>query len=195
MSEPDFDRTLLAAAFTIAADHGWAHVNITGAARAAGLPLAEARMRFPGKRALLTRFGALLDQAALAAASGDGTVREQLFDLLMGRFEAMKPYRAGVSALMRALPGEPGTAVALACGTQRSMRWMLHAAGEAATGPRGALQVHGLAAVWAWTLRTFETDESEDLSATMSALDKALGRADRMARFLSGDRGEVAADG
>jgi hypothetical protein len=45
-----------------------------------------------------------------------------------------------------------------------------------------------LIGVWLWTLRTFERDDSEDLSATMAALDTALGRADRIATCLSGGR-------
>ena len=65
---------------------------------------------------------------------------------------------------------------------------MLEAAGDPARGLRGALRVHGLVAVWTWTLRAFERDESEDLSGTMAALDKALGRASEAAEWLSGER-------
>ena len=43
-------------------------------------------------------------------------------------------------------------------------------------------------AVWTWTLRTFVRDESEDLSATMAALDTTLGRAHRMATWLARER-------
>jgi ubiquinone biosynthesis protein COQ9 len=186
MSDQDFDHDLIAAAFRLAADSGWARLTIPDAARAAALPLEEARVRYPGKHALLRRFGQRLDQAALSAASREGSVRDQLFDLLMGRFEAMKPHRDGVRALLRYLPCDPATTLQLACATRLSMRWMLHAAGQRTSGLRGAARVRGLTAVWLWTLRTFERDESEDLSATMAALDTALGRADRIARHLSG---------
>jgi AcrR family transcriptional regulator len=188
MSEQDFDQALIAAAFRLAADAGWARMTIADAARSAGLSLAEARVRFPGKRALLLRFGQLLDQAALSGASGEGSVRDQLFDLLMGRFDAMKPHRDGMRALVRYLPCDSGTAMLLSCATKRSMRWMLQAVGQPTTGVRGALRVRGLLAVWAWTMRTFERDETEDLSATMAALDTALGRAHQAAAWLSGGR-------
>jgi ubiquinone biosynthesis protein COQ9 len=188
MSEQDFDHDLIAAAFQLAADAGWARMTIADAARTAGVSLAEARVRFPGKHRLLLRFGQLLDQAALSDASGEGPVRDQLFDLLMGRFEAMKQHREGLRALMRYLPSDAGTALLLSCATRRSMRWMLQAAGQSTTGLRGALRVRGLLAVWAWTLRAFERDETEDLSATMAALDTALGRAHQAATWLSGGR-------
>jgi ubiquinone biosynthesis protein COQ9 len=188
MSEPDFDQSLIAAAFRLAAEDGWARVTIVGAARSAGLPLAEARVRFPGKHALLRRFGQLVDQAALGGASGEGPLRDQLFDLLMGRFDAMKPHREGVRALMRSLPGDPATALLLACVTRRSMRWMLQAAGCSGVGLRGELRVRGLMAVWLWALRAFERDETDDLAPTMAALDTALGRAHAMASWLAGER-------
>ena len=56
-------------------------------------------------------------------------------------------------------------------GLLRSMSWMLEAAGLDASGIRGALRAKGLALVWLSSLRTFLTDSSEDLSATMAALD------------------------
>jgi ubiquinone biosynthesis protein COQ9 len=188
MNNPDFDQALIAAAFKLAADSGWAQLSISAAAQSAGLPLAEARVRFPGKHTLLRRFGQHLDQAALTGASHEGPVRDQLFDLLMGRFEAMKPHRDGVRALLRTLPTDPATAVQLACATRLSMRWMLHAAGQPTNGLRGVMRIHGLVAVWTWTMRAFERDKSDDLSATMAALDSALGRAHQMATWISGER-------
>jgi ubiquinone biosynthesis protein COQ9 len=188
MDEQDFDAALIAAAFRLAGESGWTGFNIADAARAAGLPLAEARVRFPGKRRLLRRFGEILDTAALSAATQEGPVRDQLFDLLMSRFDAMKPHREGVRALLRHLPADPATTLQLACATTRSMRWVLHTSGQSTRGVRGAIRVKGLVAVWTWTLRAFERDESEDLSATMAALDTALGRAHRMALWISGER-------
>jgi AcrR family transcriptional regulator len=185
MTERDFDQALIAAAFRIAGESGWARLTIADAARSAGLPLGEARLRFPGKHALLRRFGRLLDEAALSNPSSEGPTRDQLFDLLMSRFEAMKPHREGVRALMRYLPTDPATALQLACATRLSMRWLLQAAGQTTHGVRGALRVKGLVAVWLCTLRRFEADESEDLSATMVALDTSLRRAHRIASWIS----------
>ena len=188
MSDQEFDTALIAAAFRIAAERGWASVTVAAAALDAGLPLGEARGRFPGKRALLRRFGALMDEQALTAATDEGPVRDRLFDLLMSRFDAMKPHREGVRALMRYLPCDPAATLDLACATRQSMRWMLNAAGESTHGLRGLLRVQGLVAVWLWAFRAFERDETEDLSSTMAALDSALGRAHEAASWLAGGR-------
>jgi len=168
MSGQDFDQALIAAAFQRAAEVGWA------------------RARFPGKLTLLRRFGVMLDQAALVASPGEGPVRDRLFDLLMSRFDAIKPHREGLRALLRHLPRDPATALALGCATRRSMRWMLQAAGCSSAGVRSELRVRGLVGVWLWTMRAFERDETEDLATTMAALDTALSRAHAMAGWLAG---------
>jgi ubiquinone biosynthesis protein COQ9 len=192
MSDTDFDSVLIASFFRLAAEHGWGRTNVAEAARAAALPLAEARIRFPGRGAVLRQFGRMADRAALAETPTDGTVRDKLFDLLMRRFDALQAHRAGVVALLRALPSEPPTALLLACATQRSMRWMLNAAGVSTAGLRGELRVRGLVAVWVWTLRAWERDESADLSGTMAALDAALRRASRLAAWLGGGTADAA---
>jgi ubiquinone biosynthesis protein COQ9 len=184
MDDAAFDRALIAAAFQIAAESGWSAVNVVAAARAAGLPLARARERFPGRVAILLRFGRMADQAALAEAPSEGPVRDRLFDLLMRRIDTLQAHRAGVLALLRALPAEPPITLLLALATRRSMRWMLQVAGVPTSGVRGELRVKGLVAVWVWTIRAWRSDENQDLSATMSALDAALRRAESAAERL-----------
>ncbi len=184
MDDDAFDRALISAAFAQAAALGWRHLSIVGAARDSGLPLPRARARFPSRGALLLRFGRIADQAALAEATGEGTVRDQLFDLIMRRIDVLQAHRSGVLALFRALPCDPPTAVLLTCATKRSLRWMAQAAGVDLHGLRGELKLRGLLGVWLWTVRAWERDETTDLSATMAALDNALNRAEQAARWL-----------
>jgi hypothetical protein len=188
MSQTAFDTDLITAAFRLAAQDGWRRVTVTAASRAAGLPLDQARARFSSRSVILLRFGRLADEQALADAPAEGPVRDRLFDLLMRRFDALQTHRGGIKALLRALPFDPPTAVMLACADRTSMRWMLQAAGVDTTGPRGALHVRGLMAVWLWCVRAWDKDESEDLSGTMAAVDDALGQAERAANWLCGPR-------
>jgi ubiquinone biosynthesis protein COQ9 len=191
MDDAAFDRALIAAAFQLAAEQGWRSVSVAAAARAAALPLARARERFPGRSAILLRFGRMADQAALAESPPDGSTRDRLFDLLMRRIDVLQAHRAGILALLRALPAEPPLALLLTLGTRRSMRWMLEAIGIPTGGLGGELRVKGLVAVWLWTMRAWRGDESEDLSATMAALDEALRRAEQAADWLGWRSGEA----
>ncbi len=186
MEDSAFDSALVASAFSLAGERGWRHVSVSAAAREAGLPLDRARGRFLGRAGILGRFGRLADQHALAQATTEGTHRDRLFDLLMRRVDFLQTHRAGVLALKTYLPAEPGLTLMLGAATLASMAWMLEGAGISAQGLRGGLRARGLVAVWMCALRAWERDHSEDLSATMAALDKALNRAERAESWLSG---------
>jgi len=190
MDTSQFDKALITAVFQRAALIGWRETTLVAAARDAALDLSRVRLRFPGKTAVLLRFGVVADQAVLAGASAEGTPRERLFDLIMLRFDQMQQHRDGILALMATLRTDPATALMLYGATLRSMRWMLDAAGVPSFGAVGALRVHGLMAVWSYALQAWQSDEgSTDLPATMAALDRALDRAMQAEEMLG--RGTV----
>jgi len=186
MEDKQLDQTLIAAVFSQASLRGWADVNIAEAARDAGLPLAQVRARFPGRGAVLLRFGVMADQAALAAGSNEPSPRERLFDMVMSRFDALQQHRAGILQLLRAMRTDPGTSMLLYGATLRSMKWLLDGASIPSTGIVGGLRVHGLLALWLYALRAWESDESPDLSATMAAVDRGLDRAIQAENMLPG---------
>jgi hypothetical protein len=184
--EGAFDEAVIAAVFGQAALRGWAEVSLVEAARDAGLDVGQVRARFPGRGAVLLRFGVLADQAALAGGAGEALARERLFDIIMLRFDALQRHRPGVLALLSALRTDPATALLLYGATLRSMKWMLDGAGIPASGLVGTLRVHGLLALWLYALRAWEMDESADLSGTMAAVDRGLDRAIQAERMLPG---------
>lgn len=187
MDDSAFDKALIAAAFDLAGRTGWSKLSVAAAATEAGLPLARARARFPGRHSVLLRFGVMADQAALVDTSPDSSTRDRIFDMMMRRIDVLQAHRAGLLALLRILPTDPPLALLLAVATRRSMRWILEAAEVPTRGLRGELRVRGLGAVWLWTVRAWRADESADLSATMAALDHALRRAERAAGWLDGE--------
>lgn len=184
MDHEKFDQALIQAAMARAETVGWRRVTVVEAAREAALPLDEARVRFPMRTTVLLRLGILADRAALVDDGSTGTVRERLFDLLMRRIDVLQQYRGGVQAVLRALPLDLPLALLLTAATGDSMAWIAEAAGVDTAGLGGRLRVQGVIAVWLQTVRAWDRDDSEDLSGTMAALDKALDRAERVGRLL-----------
>jgi hypothetical protein len=193
MEDAEFDRALIAAWLALVPESGRGFPSVAAAALQAGLPLGQARARFVSRMSVLMRLGRIADQAALTGAPTDGAVRDRLFDMIMRRIDVFQANRAGVLALLRMVPAMPPLALLLAAATERSMRWLLDAAGVRTSGLAGALRVRGLVVVWLWTLRAWQSDESLDLSSTMAALDRALGQAERAAGWLGAGRASPAA--
>lgn len=186
MEDAEFDQALIAGAMDVVAQSGWRRLSVVAAARAAGLPLARARARFACRFDILRRFGRLADQAALTGIVEDGPVRDRLLGMVMSRIDALQAHRAGVTALLRDMVQDPLSGVALLGQTASSMRWLLDAAGVDTAGPIGTLRVKAMLGVWLYTLNAWRQDETEDLSPTMAALDRALQRAEQAENSLGG---------
>jgi len=172
----------------LVAEKGYANVALRDVAAGAGLALAELYRRYPDKAALVAGFLARIDAEVIAGtpAAGDPeeTVRDRLFDVLMRRFDALRPHRAAVRAIRRAGLGDPLLALSLGPAVRRSMAAMLEAAGVPTDGVAGALRQTGLLAIYQAVSRVFERDETADSSKTMAALDSRLKRAERWVQFF-----------
>lgn len=193
---PDPAARIVAGAMDLAAKGSWRKAGLADIAEAAGVSLAELHAHFADKAAILRGVSDLADRAVLAGAAkrrdtGEAP-RDRLFDVLMRRFDALKPHRAGLAAVAKEMGGiGVGDAI---CGAQRMMRslaWMLEAAGIGSGGMAGSLRVKGLAVVYAATFSTWLKDDSEDMAKTMAALDKNLDRAERWTNFF-GRKGKAA---
>jgi len=169
-------------ALTLAAERGWRRVSLADIAAAAKLSLAQLYELYPSKAAILRAFVRGTDLAALAEGSAEGAgARDRLFDILMRRFEALRPHKAGVEAIVRDAGADPLAALCGGMRFGRSMAWMLEAAGISSHGLIGRARVKGLAIVYLATMRVWFSDDTADMSRTMAALDKHLRRAETLA--------------
>ncbi len=182
----DTPAKIFAGAMDVAQRIGWRRAALADIAAAAGISLAELHALYNDKAAILRGLVGHVDQKVLdglpQAADGDAGKRDRLFDVLMARFDALQPYRAGLAVIVRE-GGGIGIADAV-CNAQRMLKsfaWMLEAAGVGSGGFAGALRVKGLAVVYAATFSTWLKDDSEDMGKTMAALDRNLQRAERFA--------------
>ena len=192
--DTDTETKLVAALWQVVATHGWQGLTMHRLAVAAGMPLADIRRQVPSRLHLLKLHGRAMDATALAggAIEQQGSPRDRVFDVLMRRIDAMQPHRAGVVRLLEELRGEPAVAVTLLATLPRSMARLLEAAEIEASGLFGALRVQGTTGIWLATVRAWVQDDSADLGATMAALDRALDRAEQIARSVRLDPGDMA---
>ena len=181
---PTTDREKIVAAFlTLLADERFESIGLADVAAQAGVSLAQLRDEFPSMLAILAAHIKTTDRAVLAADISDMAEepeRERLFDVLMRRLEILAPHRDAVRSLLRSARRDPPFAFALNGLVVRSQQWMLTAAGIGASGPRGMVRAQGLAVLFASVLRTWVDDDDPGQARTMAALDRALGRGQRL---------------
>ena len=161
---------------------GWRQLSLASIAVAAGLPILRVYRNFHSKQAILCAFLRRIDEAVLAEPpppeEGERP-RDRLFDLLMRRFDALRPYKAAIEALRRDLPLDPVAVLIMGSSLLRSMRWMHEAANIATYGARGGLAVRFTITAYLAAMRVWLRDDSPDLGQTMAALDVRLRRVER----------------
>ena len=185
---PTSDRDKIIAAFLeLLAAERIEQIGFAEIAETAGVSLSQLRGEFSSTLAILAAYLKSVDRAVLAGDSADladEPARERLFDVLMRRLEVLGPHREAVHSLLRSVRRNPPLALALNALAVRSQQWMLTAAGIKASGPRGTMRAQGLALLFAAVLRSWVDDEDPGLARTMAALDRALGRGQRLAGLV-----------
>jgi AcrR family transcriptional regulator len=173
------------ALMALLAERPYAGVGLGAIAERAGLSLADLRAVFPGKLGILKAFSERVDGAVLATSPVEGeNERDRLFDVLMRRFDAMAPYRTALQGLVRSSRSDPSLACALGFISDRSMTWMLAAAGVRHSGVRGRIARGGAGMVFAEAMRTWLRDADPNHEKTMAALDHALRRGERAMGYV-----------
>jgi ubiquinone biosynthesis protein COQ9 len=164
------------AALALAVDTPWGDVTLSEICAGTDVSLADCAVERLTKADIAGKLDSDLDHAMLANASKVDTtqsVRDRLFDTLMGRFEAMEDNRA---AWVSILDGEKADVLARMARRARRARagaWALEASGVSSTDLRGAGRAIGLARI----MRLVEAvwrDDGPDLAKTMARLDQEL---------------------
>jgi AcrR family transcriptional regulator len=188
-TEPVTLRDPLDTALGMIAASGWRSFSLVELARELNVPLGEVYAQFPCRTAVLDRLGRRLDQRMLeltATDLDDMSVRERLFELIMRRFDAMRPYRDVLRRLARESRGDLAAAGAALGNTSRAVREIVDAAGI--RGPATLLARQGVGLLYLRLIRLWLQDEDPEQARLLAELDKGLARleegAQRLCRFL-----------
>jgi AcrR family transcriptional regulator len=170
------------------AEKGFADVTLRDVAERAGLGFADLYRLHPDKVSLIAAFMARIDAEVLAGTPGtrdpEETARDRLFDVMMRRYDALKPHREALRAIRRAGTRDPMLALAMGPALRRSMAAMLETAALSSAGLSGALRQNGLLAIHYAVSRVFDRDDTTDLSKTMAALDSRLKMAEKWSQLF-----------
>ncbi|PCI56981.1 MAG: TetR family transcriptional regulator [Alphaproteobacteria bacterium] len=184
----DIKQKILVSALHLAVAQGWEYTTLRDIAEHAGVSASDLYDAIDDKNDILVILGRKIDKEIMGDIdlSDDGATnsRDRLFDIMMDRYEALNEYREGVVSILESFKHDPKQAVISMPHLCKSMGWMLEVSGIETAGIKGALKVVGLTGVYIKVLKVWAEDESADLSKTMSALDKALERAEKAANIL-----------
>lgn len=170
------------AAMTLAAKRDWGDVGLSDIAKEANLTLADLRREFVCKNEILRAFQAEVDAQVLARlkpGGPDDSVRDQVFESLMTRFEVMAPHKEALKRIAAYLRCRPGEAALFVCSRLVTQYWTLAGTGAKLDGPAALVRVAGLSAVYGKAFSVWLEDDSPSLDKTMATLDRGLTNGER----------------
>lgn len=170
------------AAMSLAAKRDWGDITLADIAREGNLTIADLRREFVSKNDLLRAFQAEVDAQVLSRlkpGGPDDTVRDQVFEAVMTRFEVLAPYKSALKRITEHLRCRPGEASMFLCSRLVSQYWTLSSAGAKLEGPTGLARVAGLSAVYGKAFSVWLEDDSPSLDKTMATLDRGLKNGER----------------
>ena len=165
-------------------------IHIDDIATDAGIPAAAARAVAGSISNLVLNKLARLDRQAVLETladiedAGEVPVRDKIIEGLMHRFEVYAPYRRQMAQLENAARRDPALGLRLIDSLVHAMRMLLRMAGDDLAGVRGEARVRGVAAVAMLVARTWQTDDTTDLSTTLKEIDRRLATAEEWGRTL-----------
>ena len=172
------------AAWTLLATHPVDQIDFDAVADLAGVDRELAGALSGSVNCLILAKMTKLDQQSLMETyddiqdAGAVSVREKIIESLLHWFETYAPYRLQIEQLKRSARSHPDLALRLFIGLETLIRHILVMSGDPALGLKGTLRVKGVAGVFLATARVWMKDYSDDLAATMKALDQRMSRAE-----------------
>lgn len=169
---------IVSAAMRLAAERDWSKVVLRDIAEAAGMTLAGLSEHVASKSGILKLYARHVDAEMLKRApraEPGESARDQLFEVVMSRFDVMAPDREALRSIMKSPEFDP----ALLASFMKSQGWMLEAAGIDADGIEGNIRTAGLASIYGSVLRTWLDDDDPGMAKTMAVLDRRLRRGEQ----------------
>lgn len=178
---------MIDAALDLAASKSWSEISFEEIVEKAGVALDDAYEYFDDKDDVLAVYGRKIDRMMIeniGETSHDLSHREQIFDVLMERFDIVNDRREAVISIVSSFKGDPKKAVLSLPHLGRSMNRVLELCDISTEGFVGCARVTAVTGIYLYALRTWMEDDSADLAKTMATLDQALDKAEMVYNML-----------
>jgi AcrR family transcriptional regulator len=187
MAENSNRQKAIEAFLSLLTEKSFEKISLANVAEKAGVSLADMRKDFGSTFDMIASFVRDTDTKVLAGGDAEdahATMRDRLFDVLMRRFEILRPHRDAVRSLARSAARDPRFALGMNKLAVRSQQWMMSAAGLDSSGLAGGMRAQALAVLFARVMRVWLDDEDPGLARTMAELDRELAAGARLATLF-----------
>ena len=185
MKSSDKKFNLVKSSFNIIEKSGWKSFSLQKLSYAEKIPINEIKIFFKSEITILDEFSKMIDIKVEKSFDYEEltktSVKDNLFELIMLRLELMQPYRNALKNIKNSFKSEPQTAKSVAKNVMNSLDFYLELTNALNDSFLDIFKKKSIFLIYSYIFMIWLEDDSDELSKTMSELDKLLTFSEKIA--------------
>ena len=173
---------LIILGFNLIEKKGWSYFSLKSLAKENKSDLESIKIFFKNKSEFLESFSEMIDNKVLASIDKDefnkNSIKDNLFELIMLRFENLNHYKTGLKILLSDLKKSPVELKKIMKKVFDSMDLFLEIANVKNNYLMDFIKVNIIFIIYSYVFNVWLDDQSSEMSKTMAELDKWLSKAE-----------------
>ncbi len=188
MNSQDKKNQLIDASFKIIEDEGWDNFSLKKLSEKKNLDINSINQLLRSKKNLLKEFSKMIDYKVEKEFNfedlHDSSTKDNLFELIMLRLEYMQPYKAALKSIIFSIKKQPGMLRSVSNNVLDSLDFYLELTKAYDKSFFDLFKKKSILLIYSYIFKIWLDDNTEELSKTMSELDKLLTFSERLANNL-----------
>ena len=185
MKSSDKKFNLVKSSFNIIEKSGWKSFSLLKLAYAEKIPINEIKIFFKSEITILDEFSKMIDIKVEKSFDYEEltntSVKDNLFELIMLRLEYMQPYRNALKSIKSSFKSDPLVAKSVAKNVMNSLDFYLELTNAFNDTFLDIFKKKSIFLIYSYIFMIWLEDDSDELSKTMSELDKLLTFSEKIA--------------
>ena len=188
MNSQDKKNQLIDSSFKIIEDEGWDNFTLKKLSEKKNLDINIINQLLRSKKNLLKEFSKMIDFKVEKEFDfqdlHDSSTKDNLFELIMLRLEYMQPYKAALTRIIFSITKQPGMLRSVSNNVLDSLDFYLELTKAYDKSFFDLFKKKSILLIYSYIFKIWLDDKTEELSKTMSELDKLLTFSERLANNI-----------
>ena len=185
MKSSDKKFNLVKSSFNIIEKRGWKSFSLEKLSDTEKMPINEIKFFFKSEITILDEFSKMIDIKVEKSFDYEEltntSVKDNLFELIMLRLEFMQPYRNALKSIKNSFKSDPHVAKSVAKNVMNSLDFYLELTNAFNDSFLDIFKKKSIFLIYSYIFMIWLEDDSDELSKTMSELDKLLTFSEKIA--------------
>ena len=185
MKSSDKKLNLVKSSFNIIEKSGWKSFSLQKLSYAEKIPINEIKIFFKSEITILDEFSKMIDIKVEKSFDYEEltntSVKDNLFELIMLRLEYMQPYKNALKSIKSSFKSDPLVAKSVAKNVMNSLDFYLELTNAFNDTFLDIFKKKSIFLIYSYIFMIWLEDDSDELSKTMSELDKLLTFSEKIA--------------